>query len=153
MFAVAALYWGSGMATGPAWNTWVGTLIPRRIRANYFAQRSRIGHVAVLIGLVLGGLSLQYGASKSAPFIAFAALFAVAGACRFVSAWLLAGHSEPQPPDDGHRNVPMREWLGRFRSAHDGKLLVYMLALQTTAPTSRRTCLANSRCPMPVTWC
>src|SRR4029453_11863348 len=26
VFAIAALYWGAGMATGPAWSTWAGTL-------------------------------------------------------------------------------------------------------------------------------
>ena len=136
VFAVAALYWGTGMATGPAWNTWVGTLVPQRIRAKYFAQRSRAGHVAVLIGLITAGLSLQYGKANQFELITFAFLFAVAALCRFYSASLLARQGEPEPPDDDHRIVPMREWLGRFRSAHDGKLLMYMLALQTAVQIS-----------------
>ena len=59
VFLVALLYWGAGMATGPAWNTWVSTLVPRRIRAHYFARRSRAAHFAVLCGVVGGGVSLQ----------------------------------------------------------------------------------------------
>jgi MFS family permease len=136
VFAVAALYWGTGMATGPAWNTWVGTLVPRRIRANYFAQRSRAGHIAVLAGLVAAGLSLQFGKASRAELTTFAMLFALAALCRFVSATLLSRQDEPEPPNGEHRVVPVREWLGRFRSAHDGKLLMYMLALQTAVQIS-----------------
>ncbi len=136
VFAVAALYWGSGMATGPAWNTWVGTLVPKPIRAHYFARRGRAGHVAVLIGLIAGGLSLEYGKSHDAALTAFAILFGIAGVCRFVSAFLLANHTEPQPPDDDHRKVPMLHFIGRFRSDDGGKLLVYMLALQTAVQIS-----------------
>ena len=29
LFAIAALYWGAGMAAGPAWNNWIDALIPR----------------------------------------------------------------------------------------------------------------------------
>src|SRR5262249_14687177 len=32
VFAAAALYWGAGLATNGAWNTWVETLVPTRIR-------------------------------------------------------------------------------------------------------------------------
>lgn len=136
VFAVAALYWGTGMATGPAWNTWVGTLVPQRIRANYFARQSRAGHVAVLAGLVIAGLSLQYGKANHVELVTFAVLFGAAALCRFMSATLLARQDEPEPPNGDHRIVPMREWLGRFRSAHDGKLLMYMLALQTAVQIS-----------------
>lgn len=136
LFAVAALYWGAGMATGAAWNTWISTLIPRRIRANYFARRSRGAHFAVLCGLVLGGLALHYGASRGQLLIAFALLFLLSAACRFISAILLSGQSEPVLPDESHREVPVRELVGRFRHGHDGRLLLYMLAVQVAVQIS-----------------
>src|SRR5262245_9479338 len=52
VFALAAIYWGSGMATGPAWNTWMNGVVPPRLRAHYFARRSRGAQVAVLLGVV-----------------------------------------------------------------------------------------------------
>ncbi len=30
-FAAAAVYWGAGLGTSPAWNTWVSTIIPARV--------------------------------------------------------------------------------------------------------------------------
>ncbi len=136
IFLIAALYWGSGMATGPAWNTWIGTIVPRPIRAHYFARRSRSAHVAVLCGIVLGGIGLQVGASLGHALLAFAILFSIAGAARFISAAILSRQTEPVKPDDQHRMVPARELLGRFRTAHDGRLLLYMLAVQTAVQIS-----------------
>ena len=136
VFAIAALYWGAGMATGPAWNTWVSTLIPAPMRAQYFAKRSRAAQIAVLAGLLAGGIGLQFGSSYGKPLLAFAILFFVAGTCRFISAGLLAGQSEPQPPDQNHREVPWRELVGRLRHGQDGRLLFYMLAVQMTVQIS-----------------
>jgi MFS family permease len=136
VFAIAALYWGTGMATGPAWNTWVSTLIPPSIRANYFAKRSRAAQIAVLAALLFGGISLQYGDSHHKPLLAFAVLFTIAGVCRFISAGLLAGQTEPQPPDQSHREVPLRELALRFRHGQDGRLLIYMPATQAAVQIS-----------------
>jgi MFS family permease len=136
VFAIAAIYWGAGLATGPAWNTWVGTLVPAERRAAYFARRSRAAHVAVLVGLAGAGLTLQLADQAGQALRAFAAIFLFAGACRFISAWLLSRHTEPVKPDDEHRVVPMRELLSRARHSHDGKLLVFMLAMQTAVQIS-----------------
>jgi MFS family permease len=136
LFAVAAIYWGSGMATGPAWNTWIGTLVPQRIRAHYFGRRSRAAHIAVLVGIVGGGIVLHEFAEAHRTLIAFAIVFATAGIARFVSAHFLARHTEPIKPDQRHRMVPARELLARFRHKPDGRLLLYMLAVQTAVQVS-----------------
>ena len=44
---VGAAYWGFGMATGPAWNAWVGTIVPARLRARFFARRARLSHAGL----------------------------------------------------------------------------------------------------------
>jgi hypothetical protein len=130
LYLIAAVYWGAGLSTGPAWNTWVGTLIPRSIRASYFARRSRVAHFAVLCGLIGAGLSLQAGESLGRPLAAFAVLFAIAGMCRFISASLLLGQNEPEKPDDDHRVISWPQFIGRFQHGHDGRLFAYMLATQ-----------------------
>ena len=52
VFVPATLYWAAGLATGPAWNTWVEQLVPQRIRSGFFARRSRMCHIGVLLGLI-----------------------------------------------------------------------------------------------------
>jgi MFS family permease len=136
MFAVAAVYWGAGMGSSAAWNTWVDTLVPRRIRAHYFARRTRISQIATLVGFLIGGIALQLGAWADRRLWAFACLFLVAAICRCSSAALLAGQSEPPPRLDGHRRVSMSEFFRRFRTAGDGRLLFYLLSVQTAAQIS-----------------
>ena len=52
---IATLYWGSGLATGAAWNTWIGTIVPPLMRANYFSCRTRLSQAATLAGFLGGG--------------------------------------------------------------------------------------------------
>jgi len=137
IFLVASLYWGTGMATGPAWNTWVGTIVPPRVRAHYFATRTRITQIGVLVGLLLGGIVLQYGTAVGQRLHAFALLFLVAAACRTGSAWLLSATSEPAPLPENYRSVPTLEALGRLlRRSHEGRLLLYLLSVQTAVHLS-----------------
>ncbi len=133
MFALAAVYWGAGLGTSPAWSTWVGTLVPRRVRTHYFSRRTRLNQFATLGGFLLGGLSLQWGASHDRRLLVFAAMFAMAAVSRTVSVTLLAGQSEPEPIPNGHRRVSMAEFFRRFRHAGDGRLLFYLLSVQAAA--------------------
>jgi len=133
MFALAAVYFGAGMATSPAWNTWVDTIVPSRLRARYFSRRTRVNQIATLAGFVAGGFALQLGLAAGCRLQVFAALFLLAAICRLASTVCLARQSEPEPSLDGHRRIGMREFLGRFRSSGDGRLLVYLLGVQAAA--------------------
>jgi MFS family permease len=133
VFGLAAVYWAAGLGTSPAWSTWVATLVPRPLRASYFSRRTRVNQIATLTGFVIGGFSLQWGASADRLLGVFALLFLLAAACRVVSTILLAGQSEPQPLPDGHRQVSLGEFFRRFRHAGDGRLLVYLLSVQAAA--------------------
>ncbi len=130
LFVVAALYWGFGMGTGPAWNTWVGTLVPRSLRTRYFARRTRVQQAALLGGLLLGGAILHGADLRGRPLAGFAAIFLIGGLCRLTSSVLISRQSEPAslvtPPLSGSLDV-----LARSRAAGGGALLLYMLALQT----------------------
>jgi MFS family permease len=98
LLAAASVYWGAGMAGAPAWNAWIGTLIPVAVRTSFFAQRGRLGQFATCVGFVIGGLVLQWGEYRGQVLTAFAVIFALAGVSRLVSTALLAVCSEPAPP-------------------------------------------------------
>jgi MFS family permease len=133
VYVAATAYWGFGFATGPAWNTWVGTLIPASERARFFARRSRWCHVAVLIGLLGAGLVLEWGDADRNRLGLFGALFAVAGIARSVSTGFLARQSEPVPLAVDHRHVSFGDFGRRIRRGSDRKLLGYLLSMQFAA--------------------
>jgi MFS family permease len=132
VFFIAAIYWGAGLGAGPAWNTWVETLVPIQVRARYFAWRTRMTQAGTLAGFLIGGIALQLGAAAGQRLLTFALLFLIAAVCRFVSACFLAIQSEPQPTAEDHRHVSPREFFARLKGGADGRLLLYLLAVQTS---------------------
>ena len=130
VFPPAVWYWGAGLSTSGAWNTWMGGLIPANLRARVFASRTRLAQAGVFAGFVTGGILLQLGFRQGAVLPMFAALFAIAFLFRSVSAYSLWQQSDVALPTTPHRQVPVGEWLHRLRHAPDGKLLAYLLAIQ-----------------------
>lgn len=94
VFVPATLYWAAGLSTGPAWNTWVEYLVPQKIRSGFFARRSRMCHVGVLLGLISGGLFLRWSVAHEMTVAVFAVLFGIGAIGRFVSAGMLARQTE-----------------------------------------------------------
>ncbi len=137
LFGVVALYWGFGFASGPAWTTWVGTLVPHRIFARFFALRTRLAQAALLASLLLAGLALEGASRLGSALPMFALLFLVAAASRFVSVRVLTTQSEPEPQPPGLRDVPFLEMLRRLLSGSDGRVLLVVLAVQAAVQVAQ----------------
>jgi MFS family permease len=133
VFGMAACYWGAGLATGPAWNTWVATLVPDSIRAGFFARRTRFSQIGTLVGFVAGGVILQFAKGWTLSIMPFAALFATAAVARLISVRFLASQNEPRRPNEEHRRVPLGELWGGAKCRADGRLLTYLFAVQAAA--------------------
>jgi MFS family permease len=98
LLLIASVYWAGGLASGPAWNTWMESIVPGKIRAGYFARRSRLSQLTTLIGLVGGGVLLQWAQASDRALLGFACVFAVAGIFRMWSVYWLARHITPTDP-------------------------------------------------------
>jgi MFS family permease len=130
LFAVGAAYWGFGMATGPAWNAWVGTIVPARLRARFFARRARLSQLALLIGIAAGGYGLELGKQRGQVFVAFAALFVAAGAARLVSSRFLAGMSETPGLASRLEAIHWKGVLRQLAGRDAGRIVAWLLAMQ-----------------------
>jgi MFS family permease len=119
------------MGTGPAWNTWVGMLVPRPLRTRYFASRTRWSQAALLGGLLAGGVVLQIAGDLGQPLLGFAAIFALGGLCRLASSLFIRRQSEPHPLPTAAEEVGALVLMRKSLRERGGKLLVYMLAVQT----------------------
>lgn len=136
LFAAVALYWGGGLGAGPAWNTWMETVVPFRVRAPFFAMRTRFGQAGTLLGFLAGGAALQYGKHSGHVLTAFAAIFAVAAICRAFSARFLSRQTETTAVHHGQKSVNLGELFGRIRAGSSERLFVYFLAVQVAVQIS-----------------
>lgn len=92
LFFIVSVYWGSGMASGPAWNVWIGKVVPTTIRSNFFARRTRLIQLATFSGFLVGGWLLYLAGQRQVALLGFACLFSLALVARVVSATYLAFH-------------------------------------------------------------
>lgn len=136
VFAAATAYWAASQATGPAWNTWIEEIIPKRVRAKFFACRARTSQLFTLLGFVAGGIALHLGDAHGFVLSAFVGIFLVGAACRFLSAAFLSQQSEPSKGRYHTRPVSLRQIVSQTSGDVGGRLVLYLLAVQVAVQIS-----------------
>lgn len=156
LFVCASMYWASGQATVPAWNTWVEALVPNKIRAPFFAYRTRLAQFGMLVGLIGGGIAMQWGKQldlqsdaaraearivetgsqpteqhHDALLSVFGAMFVIAAAARFVSASCLATQTDARmlPHFRDHKPAGATK-PPRLLTSANKRLLSYVFMMQ-----------------------
>jgi MFS family permease len=135
-FALAAVYWAGGLATGPAWNAWIETRVPQRIRPRYFGRRTRLTQAAVFAGLLCGGLFLQEARPAGVGTWPYAVLFGLAGLLRSLSCVLLARTGEQPPLPAELEPLGARRVVSHLLKASDARFLLYLMAMQVAVQLS-----------------
>jgi MFS family permease len=131
IFAAVGFYWITNLAGGPAWNTWIGTVVPPSVRPRYFASRTRLSQILLVVSLIVAGASLHFIDKEHRLYPeVYALLFLAAGIARFGSAMCHWNISEPEPMPKGQRRVPLRQFLKGPKAVSGGRVLLYMLAVQ-----------------------
>lgn len=130
LLLIASLYWAGGLAAGPAWNAWIGHLVPAGVRFRFFAKRTRVAQLLTLSGFVIGGVLLQF-ASGSWVLEAFAIIFAVACVFRFASVGLLVAHQESTAARQLVTRLAADQATPRCVTTRRGmRLITYLVAVQ-----------------------
>ncbi len=136
VFIAASAYWAASQAAGPAWNTWIEEIIPKRVRANFFACRARISQMCVLLGFAAGGIALHLGHATGYELAAFVGIFLVGAICRVVSAGFLSQQSEVSAGKYHARPVTLRQIVSQTSGDVGGKFVLYLLAVQAAVQIS-----------------
>jgi MFS family permease len=89
LFAAASLYWTAALAAGPAWNSWITSIVQPNQRVRFFSVRTKYGQLATLMGLVCAGVILEAFRDYADRWLVFACLFWFAALCRVGSAYFL----------------------------------------------------------------
>ena len=81
------IYFMLAAVIGPVWTSWIGYLVPVRIRSNYHANRNKIINSVIFISIILGALILKFLENKM--ILAFSIMFFIAFIGRILSAYYL----------------------------------------------------------------
>ena len=81
------IYFLCGYLISPVWTSWMGYLVPKRIRGNYYGSRNRIINSFVLIAILIGGFVLKLFDNNL--MVGFIILFFIASIGRFLSTYYL----------------------------------------------------------------
>ncbi|KAA5541954.1 MFS transporter [Roseiconus nitratireducens] len=151
LLLIAAVYWGAGLATGPAWNTWMEEVVPAERRIRFFARRSRLQQATTFVALMAAGVLLQWAEASQVALIGFATTFCIAAGFRIASALFLhrtdstpighlpLGDAESGQPDsedaidptESHDELALANWSTDDPVGPDAiRLLVYLVLMQ-----------------------
>jgi len=96
IIALITLFYSLGAIAGPAWFSWMGSLVKKDERGRYFAKRNRITGFFGLITMVAGGFALQYFKTAGIVLIGFSILFFISMIVRLISLAFFAKQYEPK---------------------------------------------------------
>jgi hypothetical protein len=96
LLAAQLCYWVSGGAIAPAWNAWMASLTVHTNRPRYFARRSALNQLALLLAFGSAGYALQHAGVH--VLHCFTILFLVAFAARLSSVFALSAQADIEPP-------------------------------------------------------
>jgi MFS family permease len=123
------VYWMLNLGINPAWNAWMGRMIPPEIRSRYFGRRNVWVHAMIFLSLLAGGLLIDAGARTSAgAATGFAVTFGLAAISRAASVWFLRRQHDPGAERQAPR-IPTRVWIGRFSKERYGQLIVLLVLM------------------------
>jgi len=109
----------AGSIGGPAWLSWMGALVPRRLQSRYLAFRNRLVIVVKLGFALLFAYVLQHLPAETGPW-GLQVLIILAMISRLLSAWMLWKQHEPprQQPHPGAASPHASEtsFLGFLRT-------------------------------------
>jgi predicted MFS family arabinose efflux permease len=123
LMLILAFYWLFGLSAGPVWNAWVVSLVPADRRMRFFSERGKVHELALLCGLMAGGMSLYW---NQGTLQTFTTLFFIAGILRLISAFALYKHPDEEDPV---RYKPSFDLINFFKWIKSQKVIGILLFL------------------------
>jgi MFS family permease len=128
LVAVSALAAVLGVLGNNAWVSWMGELVPRRIRGRYFGRRTALCTVGGAIAAAASGLLLDGARARGLTGAALALLQLLACGSGVLTVVLMLRQHDPAPRDEAAAPPAPRHALLPLRDPSVRGLLVHLLA-------------------------
>ena len=129
LFGWVCVYWLLNLGLGPAWNAWMGRMIPPLIRSRYFGRRNVAVQSLMFLSLLAGGFLIDAAERTDIGAGAgFAASFGLAAVSRMVSVWFLTRQRDTGAAARTAR-LPTRDFLPRFTQQPYGRVILLIVLM------------------------
>lgn len=120
----------SGMMT-PPWFSFMGDIVPDKVRGRYFAKRNLITQLIAIIGTFSLSFLLDFLGINNLIFLGFIIIFIIGISARLISMALFNGHYYPPYNFEVKDHVKTSQFLKELTKSNFGKftLLVSLLTL------------------------
>ena len=130
LYLVVSIYWSTGMSISPAWNAWLNALVPRRVRVGFFTKRTFFTHAGTLIGLLVGGFTLQnFDDGEHGRLQGFLWMFLCCFAVRMLCVGLISAQSDVSVRPKEVEAIRLSGAFTHLRKSEHGRILIYLLML------------------------
>jgi len=119
------IYWMLGSITVPAWNSWLGDIVPDRIKGKYFGKRNSITKLTSFASMLIAGLLLQFFSNIN-WMIGFTLIFSVAMISRLVGSWYVHRINEPKYHFPKESKFSFIDFIKRMKKTNYGIFVIYL---------------------------
>ncbi len=124
------IYYSLGSPAIVSWFSWMGSLVPEKERGKYFGKRNKIVQLSLLVGLILGGLILEYSKKLNIALLGFVLILFVAFLFRIISIIFLFKQYEPKIKINDDDEIRFFSFLKNLTKSPFGRFSVYMTILR-----------------------
>ncbi|HIJ14513.1 TPA: MFS transporter [Candidatus Woesearchaeota archaeon] len=121
---IFSLYLIFANIVGPAWNSWIGDVIPDDERAKYFSTRNKLVITSMMFSVLLAGLILNYFSNINI-WTGFGILFIIAFIGRLISWYYLTRQFEPKYVVDKESYFSFKDFLKRMPETNFGNFVIF----------------------------
>jgi len=121
---IFSLYLICSNAAAPGWNSWIGSVIPDKERAEYFSKRNKITITVLVISVLLAGITLNY-LTKTNIWIGFGILFGISFLGRLTSLYFLTRQFEPTYIVKEEEKFSFKDFLKRLPETNFGNFVMF----------------------------
>lgn len=130
LIASIVIYQCGAHLSTPQWGSMMGDIVPVRRRGRFFARRTRIVSLMTFVSLIVGGLALQFFASRGQTVFGFLFIFTIAMLARMVSVYHLSKMHDP-PGHVAALEIPLGAgWWQRLHQSNFVRFSVFFALMQ-----------------------
>jgi len=121
----ATVYWISASIVLPAWNSWLGDLVPDRIKGRFFGRRRMLTGLSLFLSMSIAGVTL-YISSKYHPLLGFGIIFSIVFISKLISWSYLRKMKEPAFHIYEESKFSFLDFIKKMPKTNFGKFVIFL---------------------------